>query len=84
MELHGFNDSISKLEAIGLSECFKAYAENNCDEILEIGFNPNSGFVYIALEDGVSICSYLGRRVQYLVTNFETGEETFFDNYAQL
>jgi hypothetical protein len=46
-----------------------------------VGFNDNSGYVYIALEEGVDICSMLGREVEYLVTCFETGEEFFFDNY---
>lgn len=48
---------------------------------MQVGFNENSGYVYIALENGISICSMLGREVEYLITNFEDGEETFFDEY---
>ena len=48
-----------------------------------VGFNPNSGCVYIALEEGVTICSMLGNDVEYLVTNFNNGEEFFFDNYEE-
>lgn len=77
-------ESPAYCEAIGLSNVFKAYAEDcSREEIQEVGFNPNSGYVYIALENSISICSMLGQRVEYLVTDFETGEEFFFDNYTQ-
>jgi hypothetical protein len=72
-------------EAQGLSKCFEAYADYAASEnILEIGFNPNSGYTYIALEDiNISICSMLGRCVQYLVSDFEDGTEYFFDTYNE-
>jgi hypothetical protein len=50
---------------------------------MDVGFNSNSGYVYISLENGISICSMLGRGVEYLVTNFEDGEETFFESYGE-
>jgi hypothetical protein len=71
-------------EAKGLGKCFLQYAENcSMEDIMEIGFNPNSGYVYIALENGISICSRLGKDVEFLVTNFDTGEETFFEFYNE-
>lgn len=70
------------LEAQGLSKVWKAYAENSSkEEIIEVGFNENSGYVYIALENGISISSFLGRDVEFLTTDYETGEETFSDSY---
>lgn len=82
LTINGLSDSICYCEAQGLSLCFSAYAENSVNEdILEIGFNPNSGYVYIALENGVSICSMLGREVEYLVSDFTNGNEHFFDSY---
>lgn len=81
--IHGFDShSLCYLEALGMSKIFEAYAE--IGEQIEdggIGFNPNTGYVYISLENGISICSMLGQEVVYLVTNFDTGEDTFFDNY---
>ena len=50
---------------------------------MAVGFNSNSGYVYIALDNGISICSMLGRGVEYLVTNFEDGEETFLESYNE-
>jgi len=47
------------------------------------GFNTMSGYVYIGLENGISICSCFGQSVDYLVTDFEDGEETFFDTYEE-
>lgn len=86
LQLNGFkNQSICAREAMGLSKCFEAYSEY-CSEsdIMEIGFNTNSGYIYIALEfEPISICSMLGGDVEYLVTNYEDGEETFFDSYLE-
>lgn len=81
LELHNLSGSISYLEAKGLSKIFDAYTENSGVEISEIGFNTNSGCTYIALENGISICSLFGGKVQYLITDFETGEESFYDSY---
>ena len=39
------------------------------EDIFEIGFNENSGYVYIALENGVSIASCFGQSVEYMVNN---------------
>ena len=84
IEIHGLSSSISYCESQGLSLCFSAYAENCAGEdILEIGFNSNSGYTYIALENGISICSMLGRTVEYLVNSWENGEEYFFDTYHE-
>jgi hypothetical protein len=77
------SDSIACCEAHGLSNCFLAYAEHCAGMSFECGFNPNSGYVYIALENGISICSMLGREVEYLVTNFDNGEEYFFPTYHE-
>ena len=82
MKIEGIKDTIAYTEALGFSKVFEAYAEETgSEDIMEIGFNANSGIVYIALENGISICSMLGRNVVYLVTNMEDGEETFFDIY---
>lgn len=84
IEINGLSDSIASCEAFGLSLCFVAYAEYCAGEyILQIGFNPSSGYTYIALENGITICSMLGRTVEYLVTSFENGEEYFFDTYRE-
>ena len=84
LEIENIESSIAYCEAKGLGMCFCAYAENcSGDEIMVVGFNPDSGYTYIALESGIDICSMLGREVQYLVTNFENGEETFFSDYNE-
>lgn len=84
MELNGFKDTIAYKEAIGLSKVFEAYAEEVGSEyIMEIGFNPNSGIVYIALENGISICSSIGGDVEYLATDYDGFEETFFETYEE-
>jgi len=85
LQINGLSqDRIAYCEAEGLSKVFAAYASECVVEYInEIGFNPNSGYVYIALENGITICSMLGRDVEYLVTDFKDGEEHFFDEYSQ-
>ena len=85
LTIHGFDSSsMCYLEALGMSKVFEAYASIG-EDMMEggIGFNPQSGYVYIALENGISICSMLGRDVEYLVTNMNNGEEHFFDSYEK-
>jgi hypothetical protein len=87
LTIHGISqDGPAYCEAMGISKVFAAYAENCTREDIMysgVGFNPNSGYVYIALENGVTICSMLGNDVEYLVTNFDTGNEYFFDTYEE-
>jgi hypothetical protein len=84
IEIHGFDGSIAHCEAKALSLIFMAYA-NECsrEEIMEIGFNPNSGYVYMALENGISICSCMGHQVDFLVTDSQNGQETFYEYYEE-
>ena len=84
--IYGLTDSIAFCEAQGLAVCFQTYADECAGETISdggIGFNSHSGYVYIALENGVTICSMFGSSAEFLVTNFEDGEETFFDTYAE-
>jgi len=84
LTIYGLSESIAYCEAKGLANCFAAYAADCAGEdIMEsgIGFNANSGYTYIALENGISICSMMGRDVEYLITNFDNGEEIFYDTY---
>jgi hypothetical protein len=45
----------------------------------EIGFNPNSGYFYLSLFNGVSICSFMGNDVIFVVRDNEN--QYIFDNY---
>lgn len=84
LTIYGLDLNIAYKEAIGLSKVFDAYAEEcNREDIMQIGFNSNSGYIYIALENGISICSCFGQSVEYLVTNMDDGEEFFFDTYEE-
>jgi hypothetical protein len=70
----GYSDAISK------SIVWRAYAIYfGGEEIQEEGFNLNSGNVYIALENGVTIASAFGQAVDFIVYDDETEQEMFFD-----
>jgi hypothetical protein len=78
-------NSFAYLESIGKSKIWMAYAENFAgEEIMQEGFNPNSGYVYIALESGISIASAFGHPVEYIVFEHDNGEELIFDSYQEL
>jgi hypothetical protein len=75
----GYSDAISK------SIVWRAYANYFAgEEIIEEGFNTNSGYVYIALENGVTIASAFGQAVEFIVYDNETIEELFFDSISDL
>ncbi len=77
--------SVAYLEAKGKSLVWMAYANNFAgEEIMEEGFNQNSGYVYLALENGTTIASAFGQDVEYIVYDFETGQEIMFDCYDEL
>jgi hypothetical protein len=85
LEISNLNsEGIAYCEAKGLSRVFAAYAENaSCELIMGVGFNQNSGYIYIALDNNIEICSCLGNSIEYIVTDRETGEEYFFDTYSE-
>jgi hypothetical protein len=75
----GYSDAISK------SIVWRAYAIYfGGEEIQEEGFNLNSGNVYIALENGVTIASAFGQAVDFIVYDDETEQELFFDSIEEL
>ena len=62
-----------------------AYKEAGSPEIMEggIGMNMNSGYVYIALENGIQIASCFGQSADFLITDFESGDEFYFETYDE-
>jgi hypothetical protein len=80
-----FGESIAYCEAQGVSKVFAEYAQHHAGEEIEsLGFNSNSGYVYLSLECGFQIVSMLGADIEYCLTDFYTGEEIFFDSWAEL
>lgn len=64
-----------------VQRAYKTYAHG--EDIMECGFNKMTGYVYIALENGVQITSCFGQDVDYITYDSETGEELFFDTYKE-
>lgn len=64
-----------------VQQAYRDYAWK--EEVMCAGMNLNTGYVYIALENGVTIASSFGQGVDYIVTDFEDGEEFFFDDYEE-
>ena len=75
----GYSDKESMMKVI------IAYMRNcSGEEVMYegTGMNMNTGYVYIALENGVTIASNFGQRVEYIVTDYVTGEEYFLNSYS--
>lgn len=84
LTIYGLSENIAFCEAKGLGKCFIAYAKFAArEDIMDggIGFNANSGFVFIALENGISIVSGMGQDCEYLYIDPNTDEETTAENY---
>ena len=72
---------VSKREANALTTLFSVYAESDLiDEPMIFGYNTWSGYYYIAFEN-ISLQIVLTYRgdVMFMTTDFETGEEEYFD-----
>ena len=77
-------DKMGSLDKCSLELVWSAYNKYTSNEdIFEIGFNLDSGYVYIALENNVSIASCYGQSVDYIVTDYNNGKEFFFDTYHE-
>lgn len=84
LTIHGISDSIAHCEAMGLSKILSCYATSCAGETIEsIGFNPNSGYTYLALENGIQIVSMLGRDVEFLTVQSTDGCERWHDSYEE-
>ena len=81
--LNGY-EIVSSAQANALSVLFDVYKHTDaCKSELEpmiFGYNNWSGFYYIAFENiGLSIVLTPQNDVQFMTTDFETGNEEFFD-----
>ncbi len=86
METTNFINSLKHADFESFILVMNAYSSQYETRDLEIecsGFNTNSGYVYLALENGITIASCFGNSVEYLVTNNRNGEECFFDTYKE-
>jgi hypothetical protein len=79
------NSSFAYLDAKSKSIVWNAYAEHFAgEEIQGEGFNTNSGYVYIALENGVTIASAFGQPVDFFIYDNETDQELEFNCIEEL
>ena len=72
------------LDKKSLELVIKAYNDNKYnsrywlldgqEDVFEMGFNLDSGYVYIALENGISISSCFGQSIDFIVTYYENGD----------
>jgi hypothetical protein len=77
---NNLGNSLAFCEARGISRCFIVYARKFAgEEIMEVGFNPNSGYTYLAMENGITIASMLGRSITYFVYDDKGEKEVSYE-----
>ena len=79
--------ALNKWDKERLMNCMKTYIDvcdeiGNMEDIMQVWYNSNSGYAYIALENGISICEAFNG-IEFLTTNFENWEETFSESYNE-
>ena len=82
-QTHEFLNKLSQLEQASFISCLVSYI-THCpsEEIVECGYNNRTGYVYIALLNGIAISSAFNEPVEYIV--FDDDENLtphFFDSY---
>jgi len=50
------------------------------NDIEDVGFNKSSGYVWLLLENGITIVSCFGQSAEFLTTD-NCGNEIFYDSY---
>lgn len=73
-------------DTLGLSKCFKAYRENDdCNHIVDVSLKGSEVCMTLYnsnTDSNLTLCSFLGRDVQYIL-NFGSEKEKCFDNYEE-
>lgn len=87
---NNLSNHLAYLEAKGMAICWEEYANNFSSQTIEcIGFNPNSGYVYIAMENGITIASMLGQSADYITIDkrgrevIKDATDRFWDKYKR-
>ena len=68
---------------IKVLEAYNDQYETRKHNIECCGINNSSGFVYLTLENCITIASCFGHDVEYIVNNFNNIKECFFDTYDE-
>lgn len=78
-------DEFGSLEFASLAVITNELADLDAEynDIMCSGFNKNSGYVYIALECGVTIASCFGQSVRFIVHDHKSGEELEYKTFQR-
>jgi hypothetical protein len=80
--MENFIQDLKPLELQGFSKCVQCYHKYaSMEEISAVGFNDNSGNIYFALENGITIFSSFGDDCEYMIYDDEEEEEITFETY---
>ena len=82
-QAHEFLNKLSQIDMASFNLCLVSYI-THCPsvEIVECGYNNRTGYVYIALLNGIAISSAFNEPVEYIVFDDDKNlTPHFFDSY---
>lgn len=84
MDLLGFISKLGSSDLYSFTLCLNAYIDfgfRHC--IDDIGFNSSNGAFYIALDNGITITSSFGQRVEFVTMNLDDDDTNPYDNHEK-
>ena len=91
MDLLNFINKLGSSDVYSFSLCLTAYVDHCFNECIDdLGFNSSDGAFYITLDNGITITSSFGQRVEYVTMNLDDDNrnpyddhEKYFDTYTE-
>ena len=84
MDLLNFINKLGSGDLYSFCLCLEAYIDHAFKHSIEdIGFDKSNGSFYILLDNGISITSAFGQKVEYTTLNLDDDDSNPFDNYSK-
>lgn len=82
MDLIGFISKLCSSDVYSFSLCLTAYVDHCFKHCIDdIGFNSSNGAFYITLDNGITITSSFGQRVEYVTMNLDNDDRNPYDDH---
>ena len=84
MDLLNFINKLGSSDLYSFSLCLTAYVDNCFKHCIDdIGFNSSNGAFYITLDNGITITSSFGQRVEYVTMNLDHDDRNPYDDHEK-
>ena len=84
MDLLGFISKLGSSDLYSFCLCLEAYIDHAFRHCIDdIGFNKSDGSFYITLDNGISITSAFGQKVEYTTLNLDDDDSNPYDDHEK-